>query len=158
MWDVLTWHDGTLAIAWWAVIVLVVALLSIGGTQLRDVNNHACGMRDACADRSAAVGEMDVLADVTLSRQKRLAGVQPHPDPDQAGLERHFPRSPSSDCRPRIGEHIEERIALSVHLDTALGREDFRSTRRCSASASAYASAPSSCSSRVDPSTSVKGK
>jgi hypothetical protein len=32
MWDVLTWHDGTLAIAWWAVIVLVVALLSIGGT------------------------------------------------------------------------------------------------------------------------------
>ena len=31
MWDVLTWHDGTLAIAWWAVIVLVVALLSIGG-------------------------------------------------------------------------------------------------------------------------------
>ncbi len=32
MWDVLTWHDGTLAIAWWVVIVLVVALLSIGGT------------------------------------------------------------------------------------------------------------------------------
>ena len=32
MWDVLTWHNGTLAIAWWAVIVLVVALLSIGGT------------------------------------------------------------------------------------------------------------------------------
>jgi hypothetical protein len=32
MWDVTTWHDGTLAIAWWAVIVLVVALLSIGGS------------------------------------------------------------------------------------------------------------------------------
>jgi len=32
MWDVLTWHDGTLAIAWWAVIVLVIALLSIGGS------------------------------------------------------------------------------------------------------------------------------
>ena len=32
VWDVLTWHDGTLAIAWWAVIVLIVALLSIGGT------------------------------------------------------------------------------------------------------------------------------
>jgi len=31
MWDVLTWHHGTLAIAWWAVIVLIVALLSIGG-------------------------------------------------------------------------------------------------------------------------------
>lgn len=32
MWDVLSWHDGTLAIAWWAVIVLIVALLSIGGS------------------------------------------------------------------------------------------------------------------------------
>ena len=32
VWDVLTWHNGTLAVAWWAVIVLVVALLSIGGT------------------------------------------------------------------------------------------------------------------------------
>jgi hypothetical protein len=31
MWDVLTWHNGTLSIAWWAVIVLVIALLSIGG-------------------------------------------------------------------------------------------------------------------------------
>jgi hypothetical protein len=31
MWDVLTWHDGTLGIAWWAVLVLVIALLSIGG-------------------------------------------------------------------------------------------------------------------------------
>jgi hypothetical protein len=42
-----------------------------------------------------------------------------HPDPDQAGLERPTPRSPSSDCRPRIGEYIEERIALRVNLDTA---------------------------------------
>ena len=57
MWDVLTWHDGTLAIAWWAVIVLVVALLSIGGTAAARRKNHACGMRDARADRSAAVGE-----------------------------------------------------------------------------------------------------
>jgi hypothetical protein len=32
VWDVLTWHDGTLAIAWWAVIVLIVALLSLGGS------------------------------------------------------------------------------------------------------------------------------
>ena len=31
MWDVLTWHDGTLAIAWWFLIVIVNALLSIGG-------------------------------------------------------------------------------------------------------------------------------
>jgi hypothetical protein len=26
MWDVLSWHDGTLAVAWWAVIVLAVIL------------------------------------------------------------------------------------------------------------------------------------
>jgi len=31
MWDVLTWHNGTLSIAWWAVVVLVVAALVVGG-------------------------------------------------------------------------------------------------------------------------------
>ena len=63
--------------------------------------------------------KMDVLADVTLSRQRRLAGVQPIRIRIGPGLERHIPRSPSSDCRPRIGEYIEERIALRVNLDTA---------------------------------------
>ena len=29
MWDVLSWHDGTLSIAWWAVIILALALLGI---------------------------------------------------------------------------------------------------------------------------------
>jgi hypothetical protein len=31
MWDVLSWHNGTLSIAWWAVLVLVVFLLGIAG-------------------------------------------------------------------------------------------------------------------------------
>ena len=31
MWDVLTWHDGTLSIAWWFLIVIVLALLGIAG-------------------------------------------------------------------------------------------------------------------------------
>jgi hypothetical protein len=47
MWDVLAWHDGTLAIAWWAVIVLVVALRRSAARQLRVGNSHACERRDA---------------------------------------------------------------------------------------------------------------
>ncbi len=31
MWDVLSWHDGTLSIAWWAVIVLGIFLLGLAG-------------------------------------------------------------------------------------------------------------------------------
>jgi len=32
MWDVLTWHNGTLAIAWWAVLaILFLALVAAGG-------------------------------------------------------------------------------------------------------------------------------
>ena len=31
MWDVLSWHNGTLSIAWWAVLVLVVFLLGMAG-------------------------------------------------------------------------------------------------------------------------------
>jgi hypothetical protein len=55
---------------------------------------------------------------------------------------------------------IHGTIALRVHLDPALpcSAQASRTTRRCSASASAYPSAPSSCKSRVDPSTSVKRK
>jgi hypothetical protein len=69
------------------------------------------------------VNGSNVLADVTLPRQKRLAGVQPHSDPDQTGLERHIRRRASSKCRPRIGEHVE-RITPRVNLDTTLGGED----------------------------------
>lgn len=31
MWDVLSWHNGTLSIAWWAVLVLIVFLLGMAG-------------------------------------------------------------------------------------------------------------------------------
>jgi hypothetical protein len=31
MWDVLTWHDGTLSIAWWAVLILIVIGLGLAG-------------------------------------------------------------------------------------------------------------------------------
>ena len=32
MWDVLKWQDGTLSVAWWAVIVLVFLVLVAGGS------------------------------------------------------------------------------------------------------------------------------
>jgi hypothetical protein len=32
MWDIFTWHDGTLAIAWWAVLLLLVVASIIGGS------------------------------------------------------------------------------------------------------------------------------
>jgi hypothetical protein len=32
MWDILTWHDGTLAVAWWAVLIVIfLALVAAGG-------------------------------------------------------------------------------------------------------------------------------
>jgi len=30
VWDVLSSHHGTLSVAWWAVLLLAVALLSLG--------------------------------------------------------------------------------------------------------------------------------
>ena len=77
--------------------------------------------------------EVDVLADVTLPGQKRLAGVQPHPDLDRTRLERHIRCRRSSDPRPGIGEHEQERITLRVYLDTALGGEELakHSTMLC---------------------------
>ena len=56
MWDVLTWHNGTLAIAWWAVIGSSSRCCRSAARQLRVENSHARGMRDAHTDRSAVVG------------------------------------------------------------------------------------------------------
>lgn len=33
MWHVVTWHSGTLAIAWWAVVVLVLTALGSAGAR-----------------------------------------------------------------------------------------------------------------------------
>lgn len=33
MWDVLTWHSGTLSIAWWAVVVIVVTAIVASGAR-----------------------------------------------------------------------------------------------------------------------------
>jgi hypothetical protein len=31
MWDVITWNDGTLAIAWWFMLLIVLVLLALAG-------------------------------------------------------------------------------------------------------------------------------
>jgi uncharacterized membrane protein YhaH (DUF805 family) len=31
MWDVLRWHDGTLSIAWWFLLVLAFVLIAAAG-------------------------------------------------------------------------------------------------------------------------------
>jgi hypothetical protein len=32
MWDVLTWHDGTLGIAWWFLLLLVLLVIIAAGS------------------------------------------------------------------------------------------------------------------------------
>jgi len=35
MWDVLEWHGGTLSIAWWVVLLLILILLGFGSKSHR---------------------------------------------------------------------------------------------------------------------------
>jgi hypothetical protein len=32
MWDIITWHDGTLAIAWWFLVLLVLVVIAAAGS------------------------------------------------------------------------------------------------------------------------------
>ena len=33
MWDVLTWHDGTLSVAWWALLGFVFLVIVAAGSR-----------------------------------------------------------------------------------------------------------------------------
>jgi hypothetical protein len=33
MWDILSWHDGTLSIAWWFLLFLALVLIAAGGAR-----------------------------------------------------------------------------------------------------------------------------
>jgi hypothetical protein len=33
VWDVLTWHDGTLSIAWWALLAFAVLVIVAAGSR-----------------------------------------------------------------------------------------------------------------------------
>jgi hypothetical protein len=32
MWDILSWHDGTLAVAWWCLLAVFLLALIVGGS------------------------------------------------------------------------------------------------------------------------------
>ena len=81
-----------------------------------------------------------------------------HPHPDRAGRQTGDPVRRCAERPRRSRKGDEEGVALRVDLDTAMRRKASRNTRRCSASASPYPSAPSSCKNRVEPSTSVNRK
>src|SRR6266581_3842595 len=101
---------------------------------------------------------MNVGTDVALVGDKRRSRVQAHPHPDRTRRE-PFANRPSRLHRSRRGrEGNEERVPwLSTSLPPKRVQAS-RIRRRCSASAFEYLSAPSSSSSRVDPSTSLKRK
>jgi hypothetical protein len=31
MWDVMEWHNGTLSVAWWAMLLVVLVLIALAG-------------------------------------------------------------------------------------------------------------------------------
>ena len=113
----------------------------------------------AVAGGGDAGGAVDVAADVALLGQERRPRVQADPHLDRAGGERlgHRRRGGERARRGREGE--EEGVALRVDLDAALARRRPRGSRAGARRAPPRsASAPSSCSSLVEPSTSVKRK
>ena len=97
-----------------------------------------------------------VDADVALARQQRLAGVKPHPHAHRPGRQLLLRLSSRAQRFLRVGKGDEERVPLRVDLDAAVRRERLAQRRRCTSSDSAYAEAPSSCNSAVEPSMSVK--
>ena len=96
-----------------------------------------------------------VEPDVALVGPERLPRVQSHPHPHRPAGKRALRVGGGRHRIGRTRERDEERIALRVDLDPLMPPPASRNARWCSASTSAYPS-PSSCSSRVEPSMSVK--
>ena len=80
---------------------------------------------------------VDVYADVPLVGHERLAGVNAHPNPDRPGLERPLRVDRGGDGVGCPRERDEERVALRVHLDTAVSRVCLADHPPCSARRSA---------------------
>jgi hypothetical protein len=64
-----------------------------------------------------------VQADITLGRHARLAGLQPHPHGNAPTLQRSLTLRRRSNSVRRAVEPDEERVALRLHLDTAVAGE-----------------------------------
>jgi len=79
-----------------------------------------------------------------------------HPDPTRGGPFQRLGGRTQRTRRRRKGD--EEGVPLGVDLDAAVGAERLAQDAASFASASAYALAPRSCRSFVEPSTSVKRK
>ena len=97
-----------------------------------------------------------VHADVLGRVEPWLARMYPYADRDRPGLQpAHRLRDGWNGLLGR-GEGVEEGIALVVHLVARVGAKASLTMRRCSPRAWRYSSWPSSSSSRVEPSMSVK--
>ena len=68
-----------------------------------------------------ASSQVDVVPDVAFGGEQRRAGVQADPDANRPGRKRLGHRGGRSDRSRRRGKGEEERVALRVHLDAALG-------------------------------------
>ena len=112
----------------------------------------------AVAGGSDAGGEVDVVSDVALVGQKRSPGVEADPHPDRPRGQRAVIASPPPPRPAPSGRRRRRRLLACRPRPRPARAHASRITRRCSASASAYPSAPSSCRSLVEPSTSVKRK
>jgi hypothetical protein len=102
--------------------------------------------------------EVDVLADITLAADVRAPRVQAHAHADRTRGQRPLALAGGLDRLGRRRERIKKCVPLCVDLHAAVPGARPRSSRRCSASASSYPSAPSSLRRRVEPSISVKSK
>ena len=77
----------------------------------------------AVARGGDARSEVDVVADVALVGEQRRAGVQADAHADRARLSASVIARGRGDRPRRRGEGEEERVALRVHLDAAVGGE-----------------------------------
>ena len=98
---------------------------------------------------------MHVPSCVPFLRYERRPRVHADPHPDWAQLESIAPPAGRRDRTRRRRKRIEESVTLRIDLDASWELNTSRRTVRCFANTSAYPLVPSSCNSRVDPSTSA---
>ena len=77
----------------------------------------------AVAGRRNPGAEMDIVTDIPLLRPERSPRMKAHPDADRPRRQRLVGGRGRGHCGTRVAEHIEERVTLSVHLDTPARRE-----------------------------------
>ena len=110
----------------------------------------------AVSNRCDACRSVHVVSDIALVGDERRPSVQADSHVDRAGRQRLRERGCSRESARR-GRNAKKKASPWVSTSTPPAAvHASRMTRRCSASASAYATAPRSCRSFVEPSTSVK--